>query len=71
MHLQGGGWCVGTGGCAARAKGALGSSKSFDSDMDKILGGYDGGAHGLFSSDPAVNPDFHNFTKAYIRCKSA
>eukprot|EP01043_Picozoa_sp_COSAG02_P007972 COSAG02_NODE_247_length_27137_cov_61.275057_18_plen_246_part_00 len=67
MHLQGGGWCVGEGSCAGRAVTALGSSKSYRKDMDAILGKYDGGAHGIFSSDPVVNPDFHNFTKAYIR----
>jgi hypothetical protein len=67
MHLQGGGWCVGEGSCAGRATTALGSSKSYRKDMDSILGSYDGGAHGIFSSDPVVNPDFHNFTKAYIR----
>jgi hypothetical protein len=67
MHLQGGGWCVGTAACLGRANGPLGSSKSYTKDMDSILAGYDGGAHGIFSSDPAVNPDFHNFTKAYVR----
>ena len=67
VHLQGGGWCVGTADCLGRANGALGSSKSFSTDMDSILDNYDGGAHGIFSSDPAVNPDFHNFTKAYVR----
>ena len=40
--------------------------------MDSILAGYDGGAHGLFSSDPVVNPMFANATKAYVRyCVSA
>ena len=28
IHLQGGGWCTSLQGCAARAKGALGSSKA-------------------------------------------
>lgn len=67
MHLQGGGWCTSVQDCFGRSNGALGSSKSYKTDMDGILSGYDGGAHGIFSSDPAVNPDFHNHTKAYIR----
>ena len=67
MHLQGGGWCTSVQDCFGRSNAALGSSKSYKTDMDQILAGYDGGAHGVFSSDPAVNPDFHNHTKAYIR----
>ena len=70
IHLQGGGWCTSPEDCLGRSKGALGSSKSFESDMDSILGGYDGGAHGIFSSDAAINPRFNNHTKAYIRCAS-
>lgn len=81
IHLQGGGWCVSKGDCMGRSKGALGSSKSYMTDMDAILAGSptgsgwngstpdhgDGGAHGIFSSEPTVNPDFYNHTKAYVR----
>jgi hypothetical protein len=67
MHLQGGGWCTSVQDCFGRSNGALGSSKSYRTDMDSILARYDGGAHGIFSSDPAVNPDFHNHTKSYVR----
>lgn len=67
VHWQGGGWCTSLNDCAGRAKGALGSSKTFATDKDTILGGYDGGAHGLFSSDPAINPRFWNWTKVYVR----
>jgi len=35
--------------------------------MNSILSGYDGGAHGLLSSDPVVNPKLFNATKAYVR----
>ena len=67
IHLQGGGWCRSLDECAQRATTALGSSKSYATDKDGVLGGYDGGAHGLFSNSSSVNPDFHNFTKVYVR----
>ena len=71
IHLQGGGWCTSVQDCFGRSNGALGSSKSFKTDMDSILAPtgfwHAGGAHGIFSSDPAVNPDFHNHTKVYAR----
>lgn len=67
IHLQGGAWCLSPWDCLERSKGALGSSTSFVADMDDTLASFDGGAHGVFSSDAAVNPDFHNHTKAYLR----
>ena len=67
VHLQGGGWCTSVQDCFSRSNGPLGSSKSYAADMDGILAGYDGGAHGILSSDSAVNPDFHNHTKVYVR----
>ena len=67
IHIQGGGWCTSLEACAGRAKTALGSSASFATDRDGILAGYDGGAHGLFSNDSDVNPDFYNWNKVYAR----
>ena len=45
------------------------SSKNYNNTADKnnILGGHDGGAHGLFSSNAIVNPDFYNWNKVYAR----
>lgn len=67
LHWQGGGWCTSLSDCVRRSTTALGSSKSFSTDKSSILGTYDGGAHGIFSSDPAVNPDFWNWNKVYVR----
>jgi hypothetical protein len=67
VHWQGGGWCMNPDDCANRAKSPLGSSSSYAADKDDVLGAYDGGAHGLFSNSSTVNPDFHNFTKVYVR----
>ena len=67
LHLQGGGWCTSLADCASRAKNPLGSSRTYAADRDEVLAGYDGGAHGLFSNSSTVNPDFHNYTKVYIR----
>ena len=33
IHLQGGGWCVNEQDCVGRSNGALGSSKSFTTDV--------------------------------------
>lgn len=68
IHIQGGGWCTSVADCGNRAHTMLGSSKDYISDMDGILHGFDGGAHGIFSSDENVNPRFFNHTK--VRTKS-
>ena len=47
MHLQGGGWCTSVQDCFGRSNGALGSSRSYEADMDAVLASYDGGAHGI------------------------
>ena len=52
----------------ARAYSEIGSSECFNLTTTlNGLGppGLDGGAHGLFSSDPGVNPDFHNWHHVY------
>lgn len=67
IHLQGGGWCVNEQDCVGRSKGGLGSSAGYAQDKEGILGGFDGGAHGLFSNDSSVNPDFHDWNKVYFR----
>lgn len=67
VHFQGGGWCTSLTDCAARSKSDLGSSKTYASDKESILASYDGGAHGLFSNDSTINPDFHNWNKVYAR----
>ena len=67
IHLQGGGWCTSLEACADRSKSALGSSASYATDRDQVLDSWDGGAHGLFSNSSDVNPDFHNFTKLFVR----
>lgn len=67
IHFMGGGWCTSLDDCVGRSKTDLGSSKSFAKDKDSILGSWDGGVHGLFSSDPSVNPQWANWTKVYVR----
>eukprot|EP00440_Ansanella_granifera_P056504 gb/GFBE01061250.1/.p1 GENE.gb/GFBE01061250.1/~~gb/GFBE01061250.1/.p1 ORF type:complete len:427 (+),score=82.92 gb/GFBE01061250.1/:1-1281(+) len=67
VHFQGGGWCTSLELCVGRAQTSLGSSKGYADEKETILAGYDGGAHGLFSNDPKVNPDFHNWNKVYAR----
>jgi hypothetical protein len=67
LHLQGGGWCVNMDDCVARSKMFLGSSNSFADDMDSTLSSWDGGTHGLFSSNSTTNPRFYNYNKVYVR----
>lgn len=67
MHFQGGAWCTSLADCVKRSQGPLGSSKSYASDKEDILDSFDGGAHGLFSDDSLVNPDFYNWNKVYVR----
>ena len=67
IHLQGGGWCTSISDCLKRASTQLGSSKTYPTDMDRILEGFDGGAHGIFSSNRTINPRFYNHTKAWLR----
>eukprot|EP00930_Biecheleria_cincta_P023856 TRINITY_DN17153_c0_g1_i2.p1 TRINITY_DN17153_c0_g1~~TRINITY_DN17153_c0_g1_i2.p1 ORF type:complete len:399 (-),score=37.83 TRINITY_DN17153_c0_g1_i2:326-1522(-) len=67
VHFQGGGWCTSLEDCVERSRGELGSSKSYASDKEFVLDRFDGGAHGLFSNDSTVNPDFHNWNKVFAR----
>ena len=56
---QGGGWCYNEQDCLARSQTAIGSSASWPGAGVPLM---DGGAHGVLSSDPRENPDFHNWT---------
>lgn len=65
LVLNGGGWCVGNTtsaaklACAARATGALGSSKHWASVLHED-------AHGMTSTNCTVNPAFCRWSVAYI-----
>jgi hypothetical protein len=64
IFLEGGGGCMTGGLCAQRAQGSGRLVTSAREPATKDPGG-------LLSSDPAVNPDFANFTKVYAHyCSS-
>jgi len=63
LHLQGGGWCVSTGDCANRANSSLGSSNSWPRTGPPTA---DGGAAGILSADPIINPHFANWSVAFL-----
>jgi hypothetical protein len=58
VHFEGGGWCYNEDQCVDRSKTTLGSSKGYGPTMS---------VSGLFSNDPAVNPDFYNWTFVYLK----
>jgi hypothetical protein len=73
VHTQGGGWCVSDEDCLGRAGTPLGSSSAWStgtiscpSDSKAPVCYADGGAAGMFSSDPAVNPVAFNFNKVFL-----
>lgn len=56
FHFMGGGWCSTATSCAERAKGLLGSSKTWTPALSNLWG-KDAGFYGLMSAnDTAVNP---------------
>jgi len=64
VHFEGGGMCFDEETCVQRSQSLLGSSKTWPtSPMDD----FDGGSHGLFSTDPAVNPDFHDWNMVRVQ----
>lgn len=71
VHHQGGGWCTSLDDCLQRSQTTLGSSR-FWADANCSAGSsqapcsYDGGTHGYFSVDPAVNPLFADAHHVYI-----
>ena len=75
-HFQGGAWCGGVADCASRANGSLGSSSAafWPRSVACPPGGggapmmcnWDGGNGGLFSADPAVNPQLASWNKVYF-----
>lgn len=67
LHLEGGGWCATVDECFWMSTGVTGSNRTFLADKEQHLDTFQGGAHGLLSSDPSVNPDFHNFNKVFVR----
>eukprot|EP00037_Helgoeca_nana_P017614 m.166862 g.166862 ORF g.166862 m.166862 type:complete len:307 (-) comp24068_c0_seq1:1151-2071(-) len=69
LFLEGGGWCAGIGtpvggfdSCLARSITGLGSSLGYGPTMSGS-----GEAGALFSTDPTVNPRFHNWNVAYAK----
>lgn len=64
VHLGGGGWCETPADCAARSHTPLGSSRRWPPSGTPPLG--DGGAAGLLSADPAVNPATSEWAAAFV-----
>eukprot|EP01125_Pyxidicula_operculata_P008327 TRINITY_DN2804_c0_g1_i1.p2 TRINITY_DN2804_c0_g1~~TRINITY_DN2804_c0_g1_i1.p2 ORF type:complete len:360 (+),score=63.23 TRINITY_DN2804_c0_g1_i1:1188-2267(+) len=58
VHHQGGGWCNSISNCYQRSQTDLGSSKGYP-DTKNIDYSY-------FSTDPKVNPQFHNWNSVYL-----
>jgi hypothetical protein len=50
FHFMGGGWCTSAASCASRAKGLLGSSKSWTPTLSQLWGAK-AGFYGLMSAD--------------------
>jgi len=61
IHAQGGGWCYNEASCASRAKGALGSSKSWGGTTSCY-----GNCDGILSADAGTNPDFHGWNAIWL-----
>lgn len=70
VHTQGGGWCINEEDCRGRSATPLGSSKTWAAEGCPNAGApvctADGGAAGMLSSDPAINPDLYNANHIYI-----
>eukprot|EP01116_Phalansterium_solitarium_P002518 TRINITY_DN12574_c0_g1_i1.p1 TRINITY_DN12574_c0_g1~~TRINITY_DN12574_c0_g1_i1.p1 ORF type:complete len:428 (-),score=116.14 TRINITY_DN12574_c0_g1_i1:145-1350(-) len=70
VHFQGGGWCINDNDCLGRSKTALGSSRGWGTggcpNASSPVCYADGGAGGMLSSNPAVNPDLYNWNKVFI-----
>ena len=78
LFLEGGGWCYGVTAnltkqsCAGRGGGswppttdvAAAASVFPFSELEKVSGGSDIG--GVMSQDPALNPDFYTWNKAFM-----
>jgi hypothetical protein len=63
VHFQGGGWCLDEQDCLERSKTDFGSSAHWPAEG---LPANDGRAHGALSSDPFVNPNFHDWNMVHI-----
>jgi len=63
VHFEGGGWCISDEDCLARSKTDIGSSKNWPS---RGLPSMDGGAHGILSNNPTINPDFYNWNMVHV-----
>ena len=68
-------WCVSDADCAGRAKSPLGSSSAWSrgtvtcpDDTNAPVCYADGGAAGMISNDPAVNPLANNWNKVFFNC---
>eukprot|EP01116_Phalansterium_solitarium_P011389 TRINITY_DN27049_c0_g1_i1.p2 TRINITY_DN27049_c0_g1~~TRINITY_DN27049_c0_g1_i1.p2 ORF type:complete len:433 (+),score=110.40 TRINITY_DN27049_c0_g1_i1:41-1300(+) len=58
LFLEGGGWCWSIDDCYQRSLGGGGSSRFYGPQFE---------AGGVLSADPAVNPDFYQFTAVFIK----
>lgn len=58
LHFEGGGWCVNETDCLARAGSDLGSSLTWAREIPAYAG--------MMSGDPAINPDFHDWSKLVV-----
>ena len=57
LHLMGGGWCFSAADCYNRSTTIFGSSKEWPESYQLF---------GLFSDDPAVNPDFYDWNAVFM-----
>ena len=58
VHLEGGGWCYDESYCLARSRTSLGSSHFWPATTS---------FEGFLSDNEQVNPDFHNWSVAYVK----
>ena len=61
VYQEGGGWCSSLQDCAARANSTLGSSTTYPRTSTTVMQ-----QQGYLSNDPAVNPQFHNWTRVFL-----
>lgn len=61
VHAQGGGWCYNEEGCAKRAKGSIGSSKSWGTETTCY-----GSCDGILSNRVDTNPDFYGWNAVFL-----
>lgn len=70
VMTEGGAWCVSDADCYARSTTFLGSSSQWgnaSANPGSPLAGWDGGNHGMFSNDTAINPLFYGHSKVFIQ----